>query len=393
LNLSEFPETGEADQTSFEVQLNGEYGNVSFVGGVYYFEEEGETDSGPWVFSPFNTPGALDNFGNPTCCGGDFGWFNLQQDTTSYAGYANVSFDVSDRLTLGVGGRFSRDEKDASAIFPTFAERKFLSNDWDAFTWDLNASFELRDRLNLYGQIQKGYQTGGYPPRPFGGPDQFEAFNETEALNFEVGLKGVITDSFTLLAAVFFTQYDDLALPFSDTLAGGGFVTIVANAGESESKGIELEGVFSPTDNFNINFSVGILDAEITQVDPGTVGIALGDTPALTPDLTYSITPQWNFLLAGGGTVRAQVDYSYRDSMFGQSINNLAEELDDRGLLGFSVDYVSSDQSWTLGIYGENVTDEVYEQGRLAQNGFVGVVLSNDRSEFGVRLSKRFSGF
>jgi len=393
LNLSEFPETGEADQTSLEVQLNGEYGNVSFVGGVYYFEEEGETDSGPWVFSPFNTPGALDNFGNPTCCGGDFGWFNLQQDTTSYAGYANVGFDVSDRLTLGVGGRYSRDEKDASAIFPTFAERKFLSNDWDAFTWDLNASFELRDRLNLYGQIQKGYQTGGYPPRPFGGPDQFEAFNETEALNFELGLKGVITERFTLLAAAFFTQYDDLALPFSDTLAGGGFVTIVANAGESESKGIELEGVFSATDNFNINFSVGILDAEITQVDPGTVGIALGDTPALTPDLTYSITPQWNFLLAGGGTVRAQIDYSYRDNMFGQSINNPAEELDDRGLLGFAVDYVSPDGSWTLGVYGENVTDEVYEQGRLAQNGYVGVVLSNDRSEFGARLSKRFAGF
>ena len=393
LNLSEFPETGEADQISLEFQLNGQYGNVDFVGGVYYFEEEGETDSGPWVFSPFNTPGALDNFGNPTCCFGDFGWFNLQQDTTSYAGYANVSFDVSDRLTLGVGGRYSKDEKDASAIFPTFAERKFLSNDWSAFTWDLNASFELRDRLNIYAQIQKGYQTGGYPPRPFGGPDQFAAFNETEALNFEVGLKGVITERFTLLVAAFFTQYDDLALPFSDTLAGGGFVTIVANAGESESKGIELEGVFSPTDNFNINFSVGFLDAEITQVDPGTIGIALGDTPALTPDLTLSVVPQWNFLLAGGGTVRAQVDYSYRDSMFGQSINNPAEELDDRGLLGFSVDYTPSNGSWTLGIYGENVTDEVYDQGRLAQNGYVGVVLSNDRSEFGVRLSKRFEGF
>jgi iron complex outermembrane receptor protein len=151
--------------------------------------------------------------------------------------------------------------------------------------------------------------------------------------------------------------------------------------------------VFSPTDNFNINFSIGWLDAEITKVNPGTIGVAEGDVPALTPDLTYSITPQWNFLLAGGGTVRAQVDYSYRDSMFGQSINNPAEELDDRGLLGFSVDYVSPDQSWTLGIYGENVTDEVYDQGRFAQNGYVGVVLSNDRSEFGVRLSKRFAGF
>jgi iron complex outermembrane receptor protein len=393
LNLSEFPETGEADQSSIEVQLIGDYGSMNFIGGLYYFEEEGETDSGPWVFSPFNTPGALDNFGNPTCCGGDFGWFNLQQEATSVAAYANASFDVSDRLTIGAGARYTEDDKDASAIFPTFAERKFLSNDWSAFTWDLNVSYELRDRLNTYVQIQKGYQVGGYPPRPFGGPDQFEPYNESETLNFEVGLKGVISDSFTLLGAVFFTQYDDLALPFSDTLAGGGFVTIVANAGEAESKGIELEGVWSPTDNFNINFSIGWLDAEITKVAPGTVGVVEGDKPALTPDLTYSITPQWIFPLTGGATVRAQVDYSYRDSIFGQSINNPAEKMDSRGLLGFSVDYVSSDGSWTLGAYGLNVTDEVYDQGRFAQNGYVGVVLSNDRSEFGVRLSKRFAGF
>jgi len=46
-----------------------------------------------------------------------------------------------------------------------------------------------------------------------------------------------------------------------------------------------------------------------------------------------------------------------------------------------------------LGIYGENVTDEVNDQGRLKPNGYVGVVLSNDRSEFGVRLSKRFASF
>ncbi len=392
LNLSEFPETGEADQQSVEVQLNGVLGGVEFVGGLYYFEEDGFTDSGPWVFSPFNMPDALDNFGNPTGFG-DFGFFNLQQDATSYAAYANASFDVTDNLTIGAGGRFTRDDKDASAIFPTFTERKFLSNDWDAFTWDLNLSYEIRDALYAYGQIQKGYQVGGYPPRPFGGADQFEPYNESETLNFEVGLKGVVSESFTLLAAAFFTQYDDLALPFSDTLAGGGFVTIVANAGESESKGIELEGVFSPTDTFNINFSIGWLDAEITKVDPGTIGVAEGDSPALTPELTYSITPQWNFLLSGGGTVRAQIDYSYRDDIFGQSINNPAEEMDSRGILGFSADYTSSDGSWTLGVYGENVTDEVYDQGRFAQNGFVGVVLSNDRSEFGVRVSKRFTGF
>ncbi len=392
LNLSEFPETGEADQLSFEVQVNGEYNNLDFVAGFYYFEEEGSTDSGPWVFSPFNMPGGLDNFGNPTGFG-DFGFFNLQQDTQSTAVYANGSLSVSDRLTVGAGARFSRDEKDANAIFPTFPERKFLSNSWDAFTWDLNASFALRDGLNVYGQVQKGYQTGGYPPRPFGGPDQFEPFNETEALNFEVGLKGVVNEYFTILSALFWTEYDDLALPFSDTQAGGGFVTIVANAGESRARGIELEGVLSPNEFFNVNFSIGYLDSEITRVDEGTIGVAEGDSPALTPDMTYSIAPQWTTLLDNGGSIRAQIDYSYRDDMFGQSINNEAERIDSRGLLGFAVDFTSSDGSWTLGVYGENVTDEVYDQGRFAQNGYVGVVLSNDRSEFGLRLSKRFAGF
>ena len=392
LHLSEFPETGEADQTSLEVQLNGQYGDIDFVGGVYYFKEDGSTTSGPFVFSPFNTPGALDNFGNPTGFGGDFGFFNLQQDATSVAGYGNASYRVSDRLSIGAGARYSKDEKDASAIFPSFTERKFVSNDWSAVTWDLNVSFELRDSLNVYGQIQKGYQTGGYPPRPFGGPDTFTAFNDSSTLNFELGLKGVINDYLTLLVAAFWTEYEDLALPFSDTQAGGGFVTIVANAGESRSLGIEVEGVVSPTDNININFSIGYLDAEITKVLPDTIGVAEGDSPALTPELTFSVAPQWHIPLAGGGAIMAQIDYSFRDDMFGQSVNNLAEQLDSRGLVGFTVDYTSPDGSWTAGLYGENVTNEVYDQGRLAQNGFVGVVLSNDRSEFGVRLTKRFEG-
>ncbi|MDA0679718.1 MAG: TonB-dependent receptor, partial [Proteobacteria bacterium] len=41
VNLLTFPEVGDADQTSFEVQLNGNYDDWDFVGGVYYFTEDG----------------------------------------------------------------------------------------------------------------------------------------------------------------------------------------------------------------------------------------------------------------------------------------------------------------------------------------------------------------
>ncbi|WP_351060741.1 TonB-dependent receptor, partial [Psychrobacter sp. TB20-MNA-CIBAN-0197] len=85
--------------------------------------------------------------------------------------YFNASYDLTDDLTVGGGLRYSKDEKDANAIFPSFPTRKYVSADFDAVTWDVNASYQLSNNMNVYGQIQKGYQTGGFPPRPFGGPD------------------------------------------------------------------------------------------------------------------------------------------------------------------------------------------------------------------------------
>ncbi|MEO7975063.1 MAG: TonB-dependent receptor plug domain-containing protein, partial [Thermoanaerobaculia bacterium] len=49
-NFLAFPETGFADQTSAELQLNGEYGKLDFVTGLYYFDEDGENDQRPTVF-------------------------------------------------------------------------------------------------------------------------------------------------------------------------------------------------------------------------------------------------------------------------------------------------------------------------------------------------------
>lgn len=389
LNLSEFPETGEADQYSLELQINGTYDTWDFVSGLYYFNEEGFTKSGPWTFSPFNTPDGLLNDGVTPSFGG-YGFFDLNQETDAYAAYFNASFDVSDVWSVGGGLRYSKDEKDADAMFPTFAERKFVSADFSEVTWDVNTSYKISDTMNVYGQIQKGYQTGGFPPRPFGGAAQFVSFDETTAINYEVGFKGKLTDDFSILAALFHTQYTDLALPFSDPTAGGGFVTIVENAGESEATGIELEATWNVTDDFVIRSSIGYIDAEITKIDEGVIGIGKGDSPALTPEWTIMFAPSYFVDLENGGTLSINADYSFRDEMQGQSIFNPAEVMDAREIVGMSVKYDSPEGDWSLTLYGENVFNEVYDQGRLQQSGFVGIVRSNDRSEFGLRFNKLF---
>ncbi|MFQ5563994.1 MAG: TonB-dependent receptor [Parvularculaceae bacterium] len=395
LHLSEFPEDGEAEQFSVELQLSGQFGGFDFVGGLYYFNEDGETNSGPWVFSPFNNPGGIDNFGVPVDLGfpTGFGFFDLNQETNSYAIYGNAKYELTDRLTVGGGLRYSWDDKEANALFPSFGGvRAFREADFEELTWDVNATLALTGSVNAYAQVQKGYQTGGFPPRPFGGAAQFVSFDEQTAINYEVGLKGQAADMLTFMLSAFWTEYDDLALPFSDTQAGGGFVTIVENAGESRSRGFELESDLELTEGFHIRTAVGYLDAEIRSVEPGTIGIGVGDSPALTPKWTLSIAPSYRAPLPNGGALQFNADYSYRGKMFGQSINNPNELMDSRDLLGFSIDYEAPDGSWTFGVYGENVTNEVYDVGRLQQTGFVGVVRSNDRSEFGARFSKHFGG-
>lgn len=389
LNLSEFPEEGGADQYSIELQINGTYDNMDFVSGLYYFNEDGFTSSGPFVFSPFNTPDGLLNDGETPSFGG-FGFFDLNQETDAYAAYFNMSYDLSDRLSVGGGLRYSRDEKEANALFPSFPERSFVEADFSEITWDINASYQLENGLNVYGQIQKGYQTGGFPPRPFGGPAQFVSFDETKAINYEMGVKGKLTEDLSVLMAFFYTEYTDLALPFSDPTAGGGFVTIVENAGESEAKGIEIEATWQATDNFIVRTAIGWMDAEITDVDEGVIGIGEGDSPALTPDLTFMLAPTYYMDLDSGAQVTISADYSFRDEMQGQSVFNPNELIDSRSLAGFNVSYESAGGDWSLTLYGENVFNEIYDQGRLQQAGFVGIVRSNDRSEFGLRFFKEF---
>ncbi|TMP41149.1 TonB-dependent receptor, partial [Pseudoalteromonas sp. S1688] len=103
--------------------------------------------------------------------------------------------DLTDELTIGGGLRYSEDKKDANALFPRFSERKFISADFTALTWVINASYQLSNNMNLYGQVQKGYQTGGFPPRPFGGPAQFVSFDATKAGNDEIGVKGLVQEN------------------------------------------------------------------------------------------------------------------------------------------------------------------------------------------------------
>jgi iron complex outermembrane receptor protein len=373
-----FPETGEADQTSAELQFIGEYNAWDYVGGLYYFEEDGHNNQNPTIFN------------------GDPGDFRLEQDMDSWAVYANVGYQITDSLHISGGVRYTEDDKDAKININSGLIDTKAHEDWDEVSGEVAISWQMNDNISLYGTVQSGYQSGQFPARPFclfgfldftqpGNVSQPNCFVANEdnvtATNYEVGLKGTPLNNLKVSLSVFYTEYEDLPYQVSTT-SGAGFDTqsIIV---DQDSTGVEWESSWAIMDNFYLHTTLGYIDVDVDDRN--------AEAP-LTPELTASISPEYTMPLASGAEITFRMDYSYRDDMYGEPVDDPGRftDIDSREILNFDIAYHSPDQDWTLGLYGRNITDEEYDQARLNTNDYVLVILNNDASEFGLRFLKRF---
>ncbi|WP_454887442.1 TonB-dependent receptor [Sphingomonas oryzagri] len=374
IGFSEYPETGHARQYTAEGTLNGEYGRFDFVTGAYFFHEKGNANQPDYVY--LDAPGQ----------------FFINQTTRSWAVYAHGGFKLTDKLKISGGVRYTDDHKRAYAFIECCLSPGVTRRDsWNAVTWDVAVDYKIRPDLAAYATVQRGYESGGYPARPYGGAATFVAYDPTYATNYEVGLKGRIGDILRFSSALFYTQYKDLALQYSQTTADG-YLTITANAGRSRTWGAEFEGDLKLTRALSLVGSVGYNNARVTKVDAGVIGVAKGDIPQLTPRWTVAVGPQLRVPLASGNIVTARVDTSYRSSMYGQSSNNDYNYIKPRYLTNFDISYEIPGKQITLSVYGTNIFNEVYDTSRVDQYdaGFTEIIRSNDRSEFGVKFRKAF---
>jgi len=378
-NFLTFPEIGYADQTSIELQVNGEYDRWDFVAGVYSFDEEGKNGQDPNVFL------------------GDAGDFLLGQDVSSTAIYANVGYHVTDALRLSGGVRFTDDEKDATININSSLIDTSASDDWSETSWELAATYDLSDSLNVYGTVQNGYQSGQFPPRPFclfgfldfdepgnvSQPNCFVANDNITAINYEAGFKGTPLDTLQMSVAIFYTDYSDLPYQVSTTQVGG-FDTrnIIV---DQTSIGLEWESIWAITNDLMLHTSLGYIDVDVD--DPEAVA-------PLTPELTFSISPEYSIPMVNGAEIVLRADWSYRDDMYGEPTADPGRftHIDSRDILNFDFAYHSPDQDWTIALYGRNVTDERYDNARLNTGDYIIRILSNDIREFGVRFVKEFTG-
>ena len=349
------------EQFTQEIQLQGTAigDRLQWIIGGFYFTEDG-------------------NNYNPV----DFAGIDIESgakfDHESIAGFAQGTFDVTDKLHITAGIRYTDDTKDfivtsdgvnIQSAIPVFAPTgivvKLISDGTttlraDDWTPMANVSYDWNDSLMTYFTYAEGFKSGGVQQRNAGVfGDKAPTYDPEFVESFEIGFKYSTPDGrFVLNTAAFYADYTDIQL---ETLAPEGIAPQLDNAGEGEIKGFEIESRWSPLDTLFLEVAIGHLDAVITKSDPSVFnsgGPAKGDWLPQVPRWSLATSLIKEFGLGDMGALTARVDYNYRTKVFFSPANDPQSVMQSHGVMNASVGWDSANDKYSLIFHANNIFDK-----------------------------------
>jgi iron complex outermembrane receptor protein len=264
-----------ADQLSQELQVVGNVGPVTFVSGLYFFNEK--TDA--YVTDELRQPNSLFNVAT-------FITKYFDVEVNNYAAYGQAEYSWND-LTLAVGGRYTKEDKELNLAQsstipgPLYNYTRASKREFNKFTPKVSASYNLNGAL-LYASYAEGFRSGGWTGRAFRG-DQYVNFEPENVETVEVGVKAE-GSSWRINAAAFHTDYTNL---FNTLTLNGAFTVQTADA---TIKGLEVEGQVVANSWLTAYGSVGLLDGEYKQPQPRNLASSLQRSPKYQTTLGATAT-------------------------------------------------------------------------------------------------------
>jgi len=381
------------EQVSQEFQLLYDEGPLKGLVGAYYLGAKADTAFDVRLF---------------TTVAGLAAFTQANVDTETWAVFANFSYDLTEQLSLELGGRYTSDERRASILrqnylgggSPVFGgagvafgapSTNFTGRQlFRKFTPRASISFKPSPDHNLYASYSQGFKGGGFDPRGVGvnAPDtngdgvrsqdeiaRFLSFRPEKVDSYELGYKGNLFDGGLYISLTgFYADYTDVQIPGSVACTVGNlpsFCGVVSNAGKARFKGFEAEGtarlgrdLLSSGDRLNLSGSFGYIDAEyrqyITLIAGQPTDVAAFRKVQNTPRLTWSGTLAYETPV-GDGKVNLGTTVSYRSKTYQFEIPNPYIDQPGFALWDASAVYTAPGGRWSLGLYGRNLLDKKYK--------------------------------
>lgn len=389
-----------------EIRLNVDLtDSLDLVAGGFY-------QSNDATFCVTQTLGFLDLFGITL----PFGTFNDNpqvlcnaQEAQAFALYGDVTFDLSDRLTLAGGVRYTWEEKDwigrNQVFFQTLAggfdpSLSFASlgalgaADFDRFSggvlestasfeepsWRGVASYTFTDQVFGYASVSRSFRSGAYNDQSGTTGNELTArgvaaTRPETVISYEAGLR---TDFFNQTVrfnpTFFFAKYNDAQRQIAATLTNSQGVefqeTRFFNAAEVEILGIELEGQWStPIEGLLLGGNFSWQDGEFNRFEAdtdfdGAIDVDFSGRPLTrTPEKTWTLYGRYEQPLSNGMILRLGATAAHED----EQVYNYSDvdpafdtTLNARTLVGATIEVADEDDKWFVRLFGRNLTDKRY---------------------------------
>lgn len=367
-------------QYSDEIRYNNRFGALDFTAGGFWFTQDLRYDElrfFPRTISPTTQYG-----------GG-------RQDHDVLGVFASGDFDVTEKLTLTAGIRWSKETKDVAVTYirpraecsvvagtcPTSGINPLIPNENNGFkdkrTWEnwspkLGFQYRFNGDAQVYGNWTRGFRSGGYNFR-ITNARAFEAvaatrglsFDEEQVDSYELGAKFQTPDrKLTLNVAAFRTEVGNMQREVNEGSAAG-VAQSIFNTADARIDGIEGEGRFAVGKNFLLTANFGYINARYTNVlfDISSDGVVNANDKALelprTPKWTYGFGVLGDFPVGEGNAIVARANFQHRDR-FAYTDNNFGW-ITASDNLDASLSYKTGGLTFT--VYGRNLLDQVQHGG------------------------------
>ncbi|MEO5598066.1 MAG: TonB-dependent receptor [Novosphingobium sp.] len=377
--------------------------------------------------------------------GAGFPAIDVQQDTKgdakSYAVFSDLQIKPTDRLTIGLGARWTHDDK---AIFNDYGQVPFLvrltqpnwngqcvqvvgllapgvpaygpannctfSKGFSKFTYRATASYEVADAVRVFGSVSRGYRSGGFNGRA-GSPTSVGPYQPEVVDAFELGLKADWLDhklrtNFSVFQNNYKNKQEEVVQP-SPPGAANPQETVIQNAANARVRGFEAEITARPTSDLTLTGSLSYLDGKYINFFKDVNGDNVADnvstlTLRRAPHWTYSVGADYVHEMASG-TVHANVLFRHVSPMqtcivpaapvvLGQVTNDPRCLSNSRNNLDASIGYTVKvgDAEVDLTVYGRNLTDNRGISGVLPVAGLMTFGIARSPRSFGVQAQVKF---
>jgi iron complex outermembrane receptor protein len=350
------------------------------------------------------------------------------QDIRNRAGFASLTYKLTDTLSVQGAGRYTSENLDFNgcmadgggplgfriAFPPGIPPGGCLtlqangqsglystSLDQNNVSWRGSVNWKITPGALLYANVTKGFKSGSFGTLPAVSYLQFKPVSQESLIGYETGFKATVAQHrLDISGAAFYYDYADKQIQGYVLVPPFGNLPYLVNIPKSRVAGAELDLTVQPLHGLRWTLGATYLASKV--LGTALVGSPFGETVNAGGE-AFPATPKWqlqsdleyDFPLRTDWTGFVGANYSYRTATvaaFGSKTGpaGTADLFDIRayGLLGIRAGIEIADR-YRIQLYGENVTDTQY------WNNVTHIYDTVDRVTgfpvtYGLRLSARF---